>query len=120
MAVDVEKYRKPLLEELDRMKLDIQTVAEQTRPATDDRVLNSSHVGDTSGTAGIAAQIIDLRDKRRGQVLVALQKIDDGTYGTCENCGREINPKRLDADSAAVYCIDCASKLEGDIETPTL
>lgn len=120
MAVEVEKYRKLLLEELDRSKVDVQSIAEETRPATDDRMVNSSHVGDAGETADVAAEIINLRGDRRQQVLVALQKIDEGTYGTCENCGREINPKRLDADAAAVYCIECASKMEADLETPTL
>ena len=40
----------------------------------------------------------------------AINKLEDGTYGRCENCGREINPIRLEAMPAARYCIDCASR----------
>jgi len=120
MAVDVEKYRKLLLDELDQLKVDIRAIAEETHPATDDRVLDAGDVGDAGETADVTAEIIDIKGDRREQVLVALQKVDDGTYGICENCGRAISPKRLDADAAAIYCIECASKLEGDIETPTL
>jgi RNA polymerase-binding protein DksA len=44
------------------------------------------------------------------EVEAALAKIDDGTYGTCEQCGKEIAPARLEAKPAARNCIDCASK----------
>lgn len=42
-------------------------------------------------------------------VLKALSKLDDGTYGTCERCGQPISPVRLEAMPASNYCIDCAS-----------
>lgn len=37
----------------------------------------------------------------------ALEKIDDGTYGTCERCGREIPEERLDAVPYATLCVAC-------------
>jgi len=37
----------------------------------------------------------------------ALAKLDAGTYGTCERCGRAIAPDRLDALPWATLCIDC-------------
>jgi RNA polymerase-binding transcription factor DksA len=35
----------------------------------------------------------------------ALVRIDAGTYGRCEECGDPINPERLEARPAAIYCI---------------
>ncbi|HWH34493.1 MAG TPA: TraR/DksA C4-type zinc finger protein [Acidimicrobiales bacterium] len=40
----------------------------------------------------------------------ALAKLDDGTYGRCENCGADIAEARLEAMPATRYCIDCASR----------
>ena len=40
----------------------------------------------------------------------ALSKIEAGTYGTCDDCGKAISVARLEAVPAARYCIDCASK----------
>lgn len=37
----------------------------------------------------------------------ALRKIDEGKYGICEMCGREISDERLEAVSYAKLCIDC-------------
>ncbi len=36
----------------------------------------------------------------------ALSRIDDGTYGTCEACGRPIEEDRLEAMPAARFCIE--------------
>ncbi|MFT3744761.1 MAG: TraR/DksA C4-type zinc finger protein [Pyrinomonadaceae bacterium] len=37
----------------------------------------------------------------------ALQRIEDEEYGLCQNCEKEINPKRLAALPSARYCLDC-------------
>lgn len=37
----------------------------------------------------------------------ALRKIEEGTYGICERCGRQIAPERLEAVPWATLCIDC-------------
>lgn len=44
------------------------------------------------------------------EVEDALAKMEEGTYGVCEDCGTQINPARLEAKPAARYCIECASK----------
>jgi DnaK suppressor protein len=40
----------------------------------------------------------------------ALAKLDEGTYGLCDTCGRPIAPKRLQALPDVVVCIDCAKR----------
>jgi DnaK suppressor protein len=44
----------------------------------------------------------------QARVLRALEKLDDGTYGTCDACGRPIAPARLRFSPESVLCIDCA------------
>lgn len=43
------------------------------------------------------------------EVQLALQRIEDGTYGECEQCGEAINSARLEAMPAARLCINCAA-----------
>jgi DnaK suppressor protein len=45
-----------------------------------------------------------LRDVER-----ALAKIDEGTYGICDRCGRLIAEARLEARAWSVRCVDCAA-----------
>ncbi|MBP6004242.1 MAG: TraR/DksA family transcriptional regulator [Pyrinomonadaceae bacterium] len=42
----------------------------------------------------------------------ALIRIDDDEYGLCQNCEKDINPKRLAAIPWARYCLDCQEMLE--------
>ena len=42
----------------------------------------------------------------------AVLRIDDKEYGTCQNCEKEISPKRLQAIPWARYCIDCQELVE--------
>jgi len=39
----------------------------------------------------------------------ALTKLDEGTYGICDACGREISRGRLTAMPDAVFCLDCSA-----------
>ncbi|MGK2933051.1 MAG: TraR/DksA family transcriptional regulator [Solirubrobacterales bacterium] len=41
----------------------------------------------------------------------ALEKLDEGTYGTCDSCGEEIAAGRLKVSPASSLCIDCARRL---------
>ncbi|WP_092548281.1 TraR/DksA family transcriptional regulator [Herbiconiux ginsengi] len=41
----------------------------------------------------------------------ASARVEAGTYGLCQNCGRPIPPARLEARPAARLCVPCASAL---------
>lgn len=43
----------------------------------------------------------------------ALKKMELGTYGICERCGKPIGVERLEALPWAILCIDCKRKGEG-------
>lgn len=47
--------------------------------------------------------------KRLADIAAALERLDAGTYGVCENCGKPIAPARLDARPYAPTCITCAT-----------
>lgn len=45
----------------------------------------------------------------------ALARIEQGSYGICKYCQKEINPKRLLARPVASACVECKSKLQNQI-----
>ncbi|MBI4120971.1 MAG: TraR/DksA C4-type zinc finger protein [Parcubacteria group bacterium] len=48
--------------------------------------------------------LTDTLEQRLADVTAALSRIEEGTYGTCEQCGKEIEKERLDANPAARTC----------------
>jgi DnaK suppressor protein len=72
-------------------------------------------------TADLASELteqdvaVSLLDSARGtfnQIEVALNRIDEGRYGFCEDCGVEIPMERLEALPYAVHCVHCAARRE--------
>ncbi|MGN6243657.1 MAG: TraR/DksA family transcriptional regulator [Motilibacteraceae bacterium] len=58
------------------------------------------------------SQVAALLDQAREGLAgldAALRRLDEGTYGTCQRCGRPIAPGRLVARPAATLCIECAA-----------
>jgi len=71
--------------------------------------------------AAAASQVFDqqrdlaLRDRaiqHLAQVDGALARLDEGTFGQCIRCGREIAPARLEALPWAAHCIDCQTAID--------
>ena len=58
-----------------------------------------------------------IRDRERrliSKIRSALQRIDDGSYGICEECGEDISVARLKARPVTRLCINCKAKQEAD------
>lgn len=56
-----------------------------------------------------------IRDRERkllSKIEEAIQRIEDGEYGYCEDCGEVIGTKRLEARPVTTLCIDCKTHQE--------
>ena len=49
------------------------------------------------------------RDAQARALQAALQRLDEGEFGYCEDCGDDIAPARLDFDPSVTRCISCAA-----------
>jgi DnaK suppressor protein len=78
----------------------------------------TSNVPDPNDRATIeSGRSFELRIRDRERKLVskieeAIARIDDGSYGICEDCGEEIGLKRLEARPVTMLCIDCKTLQE--------
>ena len=52
-------------------------------------------------------------DEEERRIAEARRALEEGTYGTCVDCGREIPAARLEAVPEAVRCLDCQRHFEG-------
>ena len=105
---DLDKYRALLVDERARLveRLTDLGLAGGQRPSAN-AVLDSSQVTAWRGEGrSTAEQLQDAVD----EVDAAIERLDQGTYGTCQSCGGGISPERLEAMPASRLCIECASR----------
>jgi RNA polymerase-binding transcription factor DksA len=86
----------------------------QERLANIKRDVTRAHSGDSAEQAQEREndEVIDaIGNETRASIRdiqAALMRIEDGTYGSCEVCGGEIAPSRLQAIPEATRCVECA------------
>jgi RNA polymerase-binding transcription factor DksA len=114
-AIDTAEYRKRLDEEKVRL-LHAVGFLERENPGSISDELGElaeggtdNHLGDTA-TAMYDRELDEGLEESAKDALVdidaALQRIEAGTYGICEGCGKPIGAERLSAIPWARYCID--------------
>ena len=73
-----------------------------------------NHMADDASEAFEQAKELALHQNAK-QVLVqvtdALNRFEQGTYGSCDQCGKEIDPARLKALPYATLCLHCQQRL---------
>ncbi|MCL7452612.1 MAG: TraR/DksA C4-type zinc finger protein [Anaerolineae bacterium] len=72
-----------------------------------------NHMADDASEAFEQAKELALHQNAQqllSQVKSALTRFDQGTYGTCERCGEDIDPARLEALPYATLCLRCQQR----------
>ena len=117
-AIDTEHYRKRLLDERERVQEAIDYLHEENSGSLEDEtqeIQSVNHPGDMA-TATLDREIDYTLEENSERLLSAidgaLERIEDGTFGTCRTCGRAIDPARLEALPYTTQCIDCKRKEE--------
>ena len=102
----VEEARRPLEAERDRIRLVLSEEVEHPKVAHGAQTAAATEV--TESQRG--QQLRERDELHLTQIEGALKRIDAGSFGTCETCGKPIAPERLEALPWATDCIDCHSK----------
>ena len=106
------QFRKRLVEKQRQLSEEVGRTALYVKDQEDDSIKD---LGDQANTAYTREFFFELGNGDRRllrDVVSALQKIDDGSFGTCERCSEDIADKRLEALPFARYCIDCQRLIE--------
>ena len=114
-AEELTKLRQDLEAERERIRAHINEILEMLR-------LEDREIGSGEDDADIAARAIsyngllalmESEQQTLAEIESALQAMDEGTYGRCISCGREIEPARLQARPFARLCITCQERETG-------
>jgi len=115
-ASDTHRFRALIREriadadqQIERLTSNIRDVDESRRDVVTDDEHDPEGTTATLERAGDVAILSGLR-ATRADLEAALARLDEGTYGTCENCVRPIPVARLEVRPGARLCVACASK----------
>jgi len=108
---DLEFFKKLLTERLESLLAQ----AEQTVSGMSDQKANFPDPTPRASLQSDRNFMLRIRDRERKLIMKiedALERIENGTYGICENCGEEISIKRLKVRPVTTLCIKCKTKEE--------
>lgn len=111
------KEKQELMERLSH--LEDPEVLNSLQDSTSELSMFDNHPADIGTETFERSKEIGLRDLIKGQLASnkkALKKIDNGDYGRCEVCGKEIPGERLEVIPSAPLCLECQRKEEDRIK----
>lgn len=118
-AAELKTWRDRLLEERGQIERELEALRQSTsatvQEASGDLSNHSSHPADL-GTDTMEREkaflFVSQKRRRLDEIDIALQRIEAGSFGICEVCGREIPPRRLESLPSASMCVPCKEVLE--------
>lgn len=77
-----------------------------------DLPLHPADVASENQAEDMMLDLIANQGRNLAEIDAALERVRQGTFGSCEGCGKAINRERLNAIPYARYCIGCAQEAE--------
>jgi DnaK suppressor protein len=77
-----------------------------------DSAMDSADLSSQDMDQGIDYSLLEMKYEQYKDIADAFRKLQNNTYGLCEECGEEIDIKRLQVNPLARYCISCKTRKE--------
>jgi len=109
-----KEYFKKLLNER------LEELLKEANKTVSGMTLHKENLPDPTDRASLESNrnfTLRIRDRERkliAKIKEALERIENGSYGICEECGEEISEARLKARPVTTLCIECKKKQEQD------
>ena len=106
------RFKKILFKEREEIVGEVKQISKSSKEMGQDGIQD---IGDEAANMYNKQVLLSLNETERmrlKEVDEALDRIVNGTYGTCEGCGGPISLKRLEVRPVAKYCVPCLTKLE--------
>jgi RNA polymerase-binding transcription factor DksA len=111
---DIKKYRNILQDISARIGVTARGLAEQASSPTggengaSNAPIHLADMGSEAYTQELGAALLENEEYLGNEVRAAIGRLEGGTFGACESCGRGIAHARLEAIPYARYCMNCA------------
>jgi len=107
-----QHFRKLLLSELRRHAEHITDEQARALDVNNDDAKENSDVALRNGIQELALKLSDQESQMVADIDMALRRMEEGSYGMCVRCGKDIDEKRLEAMPTARYDAACQSAME--------
>jgi RNA polymerase-binding transcription factor DksA len=119
-STEVETYRRRLVSLRDRMTGDVSHLKDEALRGPDGEVggnlshtpIHMADLGTDSFEQEFTLSLVENEEQTLTAISEALERIQKGTFGRCEECHKEIGKARLQALPFTPYCVECARKLQ--------
>ena len=116
--MNILKFKQRLLNKERELQSDIARLQEEARAAGQAEVGDPTDAATISEGASDSLQQESLASQTLVEVEDALRRIENGTYGKCAECGREMERARLEAIPWARYCLKDQEKYDRAARVP--
>src|SRR3989344_2569079 len=107
----IEKIKNSLLNQQKKVEDDLKALEEDDPVLKDNASAESSEPGTDSWLADTHSRVVAMKQNLIDMLYRtkdALVRIKTGNFGKCENCGKQIEPERLEVMPTATLCIACS------------
>jgi len=114
-TLDIDKYRRALLEYRAQLVGDSNHLRRDSSGYDGDISHAPSHLADEGSDTAEQELLLERLSSSSAtlqEVDDALDRIEAGTYGVCQECAQAIGPRRLDIKPYASLCVDCRRREE--------
>jgi DnaK suppressor protein len=117
---ELSTYRQRLLELRSRLVGDVAQLADAALKKSRSEAngdlssmpIHMADIGSDNYEQEFTLSLMENEGQALERIKASLERIDEGTYGTCEECGQKIPKQRLNAIPYAALCVKCASQQE--------
>ncbi len=117
---ELKGYRERLLALRARLRGDVHQMAESALKKNradgsgdlSSMPIHMADLGSDNFEQEFTLSLMESEEVTLERIEAALERVEDGTYGTCEECGVKIPKMRLNAIPYALMCVKCASQSE--------
>lgn len=115
---DIKAFREKLILLRARLRGDVSAMAEaalnksrsESSGDLSSMPIHMADIGTDNFEQEFTLNLMQSEGQTLDQIEIALEKIEDGSYGKCEECGARIPKARLNAIPYAVMCVKCAAQ----------
>jgi len=116
--MNIDALKQKLLQKRRDLQANIASLEDEARDSGEAEVRDTTDDATAAQGTSESLQEDAIESETLIQVEDALQRIEDGTYGKCSDCGRPIEPARLEAVPWAAYCLEDQAKRDQAARVP--